>query len=62
MYRYDLNTYNPNWSQFGDTLRTYFVKAGLAVSSGGRFIPGFFHGFFRPEETGRKKVEETNLF
>ena len=41
--------------------------SGLAVSSGGRFIPGFFRGFFRPEETisssfFRKKVEETNLF
>ena len=46
--------------------RQYYI-AGLAVSSGGRFIPGFFRGFFRPEETisssfFRKKVEETNLF
>ena len=37
--------------------------AGLAVSSGGRFIPGFF----RPEETisssfFRKKLEETKFF
>ena len=43
------------------------TRAGLAVSSGGRFIPGFSRGFFRPEETisssfFRKKVEETNLF
>ena len=34
---------------------------------GGWFIPGFFRGFFRPEETisssfFRKKVEETNNF
>ena len=41
--------------------------AGLAVSSGGRFIPGFFHAFFRLEETisssfFRKKMEETKFF
>ena len=39
------------------------LDTGLAVSSGGQFIPGFF----RPEETisssfFRKKVEETNIF
>ena len=49
------------------SLRLISIITGLAVSSGGRFIPGFFRGFFRPEETisssfFRKKVEETNLF
>ena len=47
--------------------QAYTLLTGLAVSSGGRFIPGFFRGFFRPEETisssfFRKKVEETNIF
>ena len=46
---------------------TPHVGAGLAVSSGGVVFPGFFCGFFRPEETisssfFRKKVEETNFF
>ena len=34
-----------------------YYSAGLAVSSGGKFIPGFFHAFFHLEETvssGRK--------
>ena len=49
------------------TQRERMTQPGLAVSSGGRFIPGFFRGFFRPEETisssfFQKKVEETNLF